>query len=217
MRLSSCAEMSYHIKLSLDLLGTFTFGWPLGTWISGASTALTYEWPTVPTLFIQIIWFVMNTCCPSETLEFWYLLADRLIWWSPNKNPGHWVSKVLSNWQHFTWAVVTCCWGNWVLSDFTWKHALGFLWITLTYLFPLLILLLIFWNKPQPWASLVAQKVKILPAMQETPFNPWVGKILWRKEWLPTPVFLPGKFHGQRRLAGYIVHGVTKSQTILSD
>ena len=29
----------------------------------------------------------------------------------------------------------------------------------------------------------------------------WVGKI-WRKEWLPSPVFLPGEFHGQRRLAG---------------
>lgn len=40
MRLSSCAEMSYHIKLSLDLLGTFTFGWPLGTWVSGVSTTL---------------------------------------------------------------------------------------------------------------------------------------------------------------------------------
>ena len=27
-------------------------------------------------------------------------------------------------------------------------------------------------------------------------FDPWVGKILWRKEWLPTPVFWPGEFHG---------------------
>ena len=34
-------------------------------------------------------------------------------------------------------------------------------------------------------------------------FNPWVGKIPWsRKQQLP-PVFLPGKFHGQRSLAGY--------------
>ena len=30
-----------------------------------------------------------------------------------------------------------------------------------------------------------------------------VGKIPWRREWLPTPVFLPGEFHGQRSLAGY--------------
>jgi len=31
--------------------------------------------------------------------------------------------------------------------------------------------------------------------------------------WLPTPVFLPGKFHGQRSLAGHTVHGFAKSQT----
>ena len=34
-------------------------------------------------------------------------------------------------------------------------------------------------------------------------FNPWVRKISWRRKWLPTPVFLPGKSHGQRSLAGY--------------
>ena len=48
-------------------------------------------------------------------------------------------------------------------------------------------------------------------------FNPWVGKIPLRRKWQPTPVFLPGKSHGQRRLAGYIVHGVAKSWTQLSD
>ena len=31
-------------------------------------------------------------------------------------------------------------------------------------------------------------------------FNPWVGKILWSRKWQPTPVFLPGKSHGQRNL-----------------
>ena len=34
-------------------------------------------------------------------------------------------------------------------------------------------------------------------------FDPWVGKIPWRREWLPPPVFFAGEFHGQRRLAGY--------------
>ena len=34
-------------------------------------------------------------------------------------------------------------------------------------------------------------------------FDPWVGKIPWRRIWQPTPVFLPGEFHGQRSLAGY--------------
>jgi len=44
------------------------------------------------------------------------------------------------------------------------------------------------------WASLVAQMVKNLPAVQETGFDPWVGRIPWRRERLPTPVFLPGIF-----------------------
>ena len=35
-------------------------------------------------------------------------------------------------------------------------------------------------------------------------FDPWLGKIRWRRKWQPTPVFLPGEAHGQRRLVGYI-------------
>ena len=34
-------------------------------------------------------------------------------------------------------------------------------------------------------------------------FNRWAGKIPWRRAWQPTPVFLPGEFHGQRSLGGY--------------
>ena len=45
-------------------------------------------------------------------------------------------------------------------------------------------------------ASLIAQLVKNPPAMQETWVQSWVGKILWRRERLPTPVFWPGEFHG---------------------
>ena len=55
-----------------------------------------------------------------------------------------------------------------------------------------------------------AQVLKNLPAMQETRFDPWVGKMPWRREWQRTPGFLPGEFHGQRSLIGYIVHGITK-------
>ena len=42
--------------------------------------------------------------------------------------------------------------------------------------------------------------------MQETQemwFDPCVGKIPWCKKWQPSPIFLPGKFHGERSLAGY--------------
>ena len=34
-------------------------------------------------------------------------------------------------------------------------------------------------------------------------FDPWVGKIPWRRAWQPTPVFLPRESHGQRSLVGY--------------
>ena len=44
---------------------------------------------------------------------------------------------------------------------------------------------------------------KNLLAIQETWFNTWVGKIPWRREWQPTPIFLPGECYGQRSLAGY--------------
>ena len=37
---------------------------------------------------------------------------------------------------------------------------------------------------------------------QRTQFFPWAGKISWRREWLPKPVFLPEESHGQRSLAG---------------
>ena len=41
-----------------------------------------------------------------------------------------------------------------------------------------------------PWTSLIAQLVKNPPAMQETRFDSWVGEICWRRDRLPTLVFL---------------------------
>ena len=59
------------------------------------------------------------------------------------------------------------------------------------------------WTEPK--IILLAQTVKNLPATQETQI--WslarLRKIPWRKEWLPTPGFLPGEFHGWRSLTGY--------------
>ena len=61
--------------------------------------------------------------------------------------------------------------------------------------------------------SLVAQGV-------ESPCNaghpgsiPGLGRFPWRREWLPTPVFLPGEFHGQRSLGGYSPRGCKESDT----
>ena len=49
--------------------------------------------------------------------------------------------------------------------------------------------------------------------MQRLGFDPWVGKIPWTREWLPTPVLLPGEFHGQRSLTGYSSWGCKELDT----
>ena len=62
-------------------------------------------------------------------------------------------------------------------------------------------------------ASLVAQMVKNLPAIQRSRFDSWVTKIPWKSEWKPTPVFLPGESHGQGNLVGYSPLGHKESDT----
>ena len=62
-----------------------------------------------------------------------------------------------------------------------------------------------------PQSFLVTQTVKNMPAVQETQFDPLVGKITWKEDWQSTPVFLPGEFHGQRSLAGYSPWGHKES------
>ena len=42
-------------------------------------------------------------------------------------------------------------------------------------------------------------------------FNPWVRKIPWRRAWQPTPVFLPGEFHGHGSQVGYSPEGCAES------
>ena len=44
-------------------------------------------------------------------------------------------------------------------------------------------------------------------------FNPWLGKIPWRRKQQPTPVFLPGESHGQRSLAGCSPRGCKELNT----
>ena len=58
-------------------------------------------------------------------------------------------------------------------------------------------------------ASLVAQRLKCLPAMRDT----WVVKIPGRRKWQPTPVFLPGESYGRRSLVGYSPQGRKDSDT----
>ena len=85
---------------------------------------------------------------------------------------------------------------------------------------------IIFHSYPQPWYHIdtvylvvgvpwwLSVKESVCQCKKHG-FDPWSGKIPWRRKWQPTPVFLPGKSHGGGAW-GVIVHGVTKSQTQLS-
>ena len=63
-----------------------------------------------------------------------------------------------------------------------------------------------------PGTSLVALMLKnlVMNQCRRPRLDSWVGKIPWRREWLPTPVFLLGESCVQRSLPGYS-HGVAKS------
>ena len=66
---------------------------------------------------------------------------------------------------------------------------------------------------PYPdWAFLMAQAGKNLPASGR-PVDPWLRKTRCRREWLPTPVFLPATSDEQRSLAGCSPQGCKESHT----
>ena len=62
------------------------------------------------------------------------------------------------------------------------------------------------------WISVVLKKRSVCHC-RTLGFHLWVGKIPWSREWQPTPVSLPGKFHGQKSLAGYSPWGCKESNT----
>ena len=60
------------------------------------------------------------------------------------------------------------------------------------------------------------KKKKIYLQCKKFRFDPWVGKMPWRREWLSTPAFLLEESHGQISLVGYSSQ-VAKSRTPLSN
>ena len=68
-----------------------------------------------------------------------------------------------------------------------------------------------------PGASQVAQCCKESPCQcrrhSRCGFNPWLGKMPWRRKWQPIPVFLPGESHGQRNLEAYSPWDYKESDT----
>ena len=77
------------------------------------------------------------------------------------------------------------------------------------------------WCVPSSMSSLVASQnfpggsdgKSVWLQRGRTGFDPWVGKIPWRRKWQPTPVLLPGKSHGRKNLEGCSPWGPKESDT----
>jgi len=70
---------------------------------------------------------------------------------------------------------------------------------------------LVFWEEGFPWWL---RQLRIHLQCGRPGFDPWVGKIPWRKARQPTPVFLSRESHGQRTLVGYSPWGRKESDMI---
>ena len=67
---------------------------------------------------------------------------------------------------------------------------------------------------PNLWQQWFQKSLQgICPHCRRPRFYPWVGKNPWRKEWQPTPVFLPGELRGHRSLVGCSPQGYKESDT----
>ena len=68
-------------------------------------------------------------------------------------------------------------------------------------------------DPPPTTRKRVAQTISICLQCRRPGFDPWVGKIPWRRKWQPTPGLLPGKSHGLRSLVGYSPWGCKEVDT----
>ena len=77
------------------------------------------------------------------------------------------------------------------------------MWVEYWYMWHILVRIIwlhIIINPGLPWWL---RWYRICLQCRKPRFDPWIGKIPWRREWQPIPVFLPGQFQGQRSLVGY--------------
>ena len=117
-----------------------------------------------------------------------------------------WTSSFLDFW--FNPQIIQFNVIEWIQSEcFSWRGAGNVRWEVLGYI--------LVWDSGLipgglPWWL---RQSRICRQCRRPRFDPWVRKIPWRGEWLPTPVLLPGEFHEQRSLVGYSLWGLKESDT----
>ena len=142
-----------------------------------SDSAWTYNLPILEAGFLSWRcwrgWFFVEAGAESEPF------------WSQFLEPA----SLLGSESHIKWAVYPLCSHH--HTSFFRPSCLPLLWIlAMTFRTPLGL----------PWWL---RWLRICLQCRRPGFDPWMGKIPWRKEWQPTPVFLPLELHGQKRLVGY--------------
>ena len=129
---------------------------------------------------------------------------------------NHWDVATISQWKYRdTYRHGKCCSLYLYLFLCPYRHVWLCIYMPVTVIVPISVSVLGIGNCIHG-ASLVAQWYRIACQCRRWGFNPWVGKIPWRRKWQLTPVFLPG--NPMDREAWWArVHRVTKSWIWLSD
>ena len=122
---------------------------------------------------------------------------------------GKWLEKTFCFFpvfQPLLPSIVLCCfrWVLWITFSCSSHPGMIYFWILLS----CLLQLSLFWFLKHSLICFPGGASDKEPSCQcrrcrRPRFDPSVGKILWRREWQPTPVFLPEESHGQRSLVGY--------------
>ena len=147
------------------------------------------------------IFSINNTSSYAITLHYyltlWYYGSNQVTLWTSYPGPGYWKGIY---WVALTrWHEVSCELGhlqsNLLARRRKSKGSLFFLCLDLSW---------IYWRKPilRGLPSWLSGKESTRQC-RRCKFDPWIRRISWRRKWQPTPIFLPGKSHGQRSLAGY--------------
>ena len=127
----------------------------------------------------------------------WYYCKCHLFPYISNSNSSLLVQSKASDLYIFT-CILQSCYSFIINSNTVFFFINSLAFSTYRYMLSYIILCIHYWGHPW-WLS---DKESACQCRRHG-FDPWIGKIPWRRAWQPISVFLPGKFHVQRSLKGF--------------